>query len=306
MRVLVTGAQGFIGSFAVRALLREGAEVIAWVRDPSRITRIQDVASRLRIVSGDFLDGATQTRVLDESKPEACMHLAWTVVPGQYLTTPDNLDHVRATLAFAPRLLEAGCRRLVGIGTCFEYDTSVGYLRETSPTAPATLYAASKLATFTALRAWAEPRDMSFAWARIFYQYGPWEDERRLVPVMAKPLLSGQRAKAGEGLQVRDFLHVADVGRALAAILLSKVTGIVNVGSGQPVTVRDICLAIADATHARDRLDLGVMPTRPGDPPFVCANVERLMQETSFRPEYDLKRGIAETTGWWANQLTPA
>src|SRR5207244_7462658 len=106
--------------------------------------------------------------------------LAWYVEPGRYLHSPLNRDYVRASLALAK-----GCRRMIAAGTCFEYAPSDEPLRESSGTAPRTLYARCKLELFNAL----ESLDVETAWVRFFYQYGPLEDPRRLVPVVINSLL---------------------------------------------------------------------------------------------------------------------
>ena len=98
------------------------------------------------------------------------------------------------------------------------------------------------------------------------------------------------------------FLHVKDAARALVEVALSDVTGAVNIASGVPVRLRDLVLAIADSVDARYRVRLGALEYRPNDPMFVCADVTKLRQATSFTPEYELADGIASTVDWWRKQ----
>lgn len=295
MRVLLTGAGGFIGAQVARALLTRGAEVHAVVRDRSRAPRLDAIASELTIHEADLVDPAATARVIAASKPDTCVHGAWYAVPGKYLDAPENLTHVAASTDLAQRLVHAGCKRLVGLGTCFEYDTSLGsLLRESSPTRPRFLYAASKLALHDMLSAYAPLAKLGFAWCRIFYQYGPMEARERLVPHVIDRLLGGQTAETSEGGQVRDFLHVADVGAAIATVALSELEGAVNIGSGVPVTVREVVEAIARLCGAEDRVRFGALPYRPNDPMHVCADVTRLAS-LGFTPRFDLERGLADT-----------
>lgn len=294
MRVLVTGAAGFIGAQVVRALLARGVEVHALDRDRAGAKRLEAVASQLTFHEVDLTDGAATARVIEAAKPEVCIHGAWYAVPGKYLDAPENLTHVAASLELAQRLVHAGCTRLVGLGTCFEYDTSLGVpLVESSPTKPRFLYAASKLALHDMLAHYAPLTKMGFAWCRIFYQYGPMEAPERLVPHVIDRLLGGGVADTTLGEQVRDFLHVADVGAAIAAVALSDLQGAVNVGSGAPVTVRELVSAIARACQAEDRVHFGAMPYRPGDPMHVLADVTKLAS-TGFQPRFDLATGIED------------
>ncbi len=295
MRVLLTGAGGFIGAQVARALLTRGAEVHAVVRDRSRAPRLDAIASELTIHEADLVDPAATARVIAASEPDTCVHGAWYAVPGKYLDAPENLTHVAASTDLAQRLVHAGCKRLVGLGTCFEYDTSLGsLLRESSPTRPRFLYAASKLALHDMLSAYAPLAKLGFAWCRIFYQYGPMEARERLVPHVIDRLLGGQTAETSEGGQVRDFLHVADVGAAIATVALSELEGAVNIGSGVPVTVREVVEAIARLCGAEDRVRFGALPYRANDPMHVCADVTRLAS-LGFTPRFDLERGLADT-----------
>ena len=295
-RVLLTGAGGFIGAHVARALLARGAEVHAVVRDRARAHRLDAVAKALTFHEADLLDPTATARVIEASRPELCVHAAWYAVPGKYLASPENLAHVGASLDLATRLVAAGCRRFVGLGTCFEY--ALGEARapldETSATGPRFLYSSCKLALHDMLAAYAPLAQTSYAWCRIFYQYGPMEAPERLVPHVIDRLSSGGIAETSEGAQVRDFLHVADVGAAVAAVALSELEGVVNVGSGVPVTVREIVATIARVCDATDRVRFGAVPYRAGDPMYVCADVQKL-RSTGFEARFDLESGLRDT-----------
>jgi nucleoside-diphosphate-sugar epimerase len=294
-RVLLTGAGGFIGAHVASALVERSVEVHAVVRDRARAPRLDALANRLTIHEADLLDGAARARVIAAAKPSHCIHAAWYAVPGKYLSAPENLAHVAASLALATALVDAGCTRFVGLGTCFEYDTSITTkLDESSPTAPRFLYASCKLALYEMLAAYAPLANLSFAWCRIFYQYGPHEAKERLVPAVIDRLLDGGVAETTLGEQVRDFLHVADVGSAVASVALSELEGAVNVGSGVPVTVRDLVATIARLCDAEDRVRFGALPYRAGDPMHVCADIAKLAS-IGFTPRFDLETGLRDT-----------
>lgn len=287
MRVLVTGANGFVGAHLVRALSDRGGLVVhALDRTPASAP-----AGGVTFHQVDLADHAAIERVVSQVRPELCIHAAWYAEPGKYLESPLNLGLVSATLNLAECLVRAECKRLVGVGTCFEYDTSLGWLSESSATAPRFLYAACKLATFGALDAYTRGTSMTFAWARLFYLYGPGEAKTRLVPSIMDALREGKIAEVTEGEQVRDFLHVSDVASALVAVAMSTLSGPVNIASGVPVTVRALVTEIARLCNAEDRVKFGAVPYRPQDPMFVCANVEKL-KSTGYRPSFDLKRGL--------------
>ena len=302
-KVLLTGATGFIGSHVARRLLADGCEVHAIVRPGSDQRRIRDIAGALHMLPGDLLAPEELDRCVDGARPDVCIHLAWCTEPGAYLHSRENIRFVEASLRLAIRLAEQGCGRFVGAGTCLEYDTSVGYLSESSPLRPASLYAASKLGLGLMLDQLGQQTGMRVAWLRLLYLYGPGEDERRLVPSVICALLRGQQAQVTEGVQIRDYLHVDDVAAAVWAVAQSELSGPVNIGSGRPVAVRDLVGAIGALSGRREAIAFGAIVHEPRDPMFICADTRRLTGHTSWTPRYDLDSGLQHTIAWWRSHL---
>jgi UDP-glucuronate decarboxylase len=279
--------------------------VFALVRPKTDMARLKEVLPSVTLVDCDLLDDAALEARLEAIRPEICFHFAWYAAPGLYLRSPENLRSLQASIALAQGLARLECRRFVGVGTCFEYAMGGERLSESSPTEPQSLYAAAKAAFQLVLQQIAVAQGMRWLWTRVFYQYGPHEDPRRLVPTVTRALLSGEPALLTSGEQSRDFLHVGDVASAIATAAGSELDGIVNIGSGVPVRVADLARAIGTLTGRSDLLRLGARPTDPTDPPFVCADPSRLMS-TGWRPTYNLETGLRDTIAWWRGQRAPA
>jgi nucleoside-diphosphate-sugar epimerase len=269
MTIALTGATGFVGRQILRALLTQGCAVRVLIRDPARLN---DAATdrRVEIAQTDDLFAETPARLaqlLDGAR--TLIHAAWYAEPGSYLTSDRNLDCLKGTLELARAFAQAGGRRLVGVGSCAEYEMSTGVISADSPLAPNTPYAACKAATFLVLRELAAVHGISFAWCRLFYLHGEGEDDRRLVPYLRKRLATGEEVRLTRGEQVRDFLDVAEAGRMIAAVALSAQQGAVNVCSGRGLTVRKLAETIADEYGRRDLLHFGARPENLFDPPHV-------------------------------------
>jgi nucleoside-diphosphate-sugar epimerase len=109
-------------------------------------------------------------------------------------------------------------------------------------------------------------------------------------------------ALCSHGEQIRDFLYVKDVAGAFVALLESEVTGPVNIGSGQPVTLKNLVHGVAEILDRRDLVRLAVLPSPADEPPLLVADTVRLRDEVGWRPEYGLRSGLEETVEWWKRQ----
>ena len=303
MKVLVTGATGFIGSHVVRLLVREGCDVYALIRKTSSTWRIEDILDSIKVIHGDLLEFANIGRQLETIQPETCLHLAWYAVPGKYLVSEENLNMLTASINLASHLAKSGCKRFVATGTCLEYDTKLGYLSESSATKATTLYAACKLALYHILTQLDAASGMSVAWARLFYQYGPYEDPRRLVPSIVCSLLRGEAARITHCEQVHDYLHVEDTARALWAVAGCTLSGAVNVGSGRPISVRDIAGKIGGILGHPDLIRFDTSQINKFEPEFVCANNSHLRANTGWFPRFEIDEGLQDTIDWWRGRL---
>jgi len=300
----VTGAAGWIGSH-LAAQLAEDNTVYAWVRPGSDLWRLRSALGSLQVVDGDLADASAVAARIGAIRPEVCLHVAWYAVPGAYRDSRENLGALEASIRLAVLLQSVGCRRFIGVGSCFEYDTELGRpLSEDSPTRPRTMYAAAKLAFQLVLERLAASGSMRHAWARLFYLYGPMEDERRLVPSLINAVMRGERMPLTTE-QVRDYLHVADVAGAVHAIAASAIEGVVNVGSGKPIAIADLARRVGDAAGRPELVAVGARPNDPGEPMFICADVTRLAA-TGWRPTHSLESGLADTIAWWRNRVGAA
>ncbi|HEY6779382.1 MAG TPA: NAD(P)-dependent oxidoreductase [Thermoleophilaceae bacterium] len=294
-RVLVTGAAGFIGRHTLGPLVATGHDVHAI----SRGAAPADAPDAVTWHRADLLDDPASA--VARIAPDRLLHLAWCTEHGRYWTSLDNLRWVEATLALVRAFAGAGGRRAVLAGTCAEYDWAGSGPRAEgrTPLRPATLYGVAKHATHMLVEAAAGELGIDVAWGRIFFLYGPGEDERRLVASVAGALARGERAATSAGTQRRDFLHVADVGGAFAALVDAELRGAVNIASGEGRSLRSVIEQIGRAAGREGLLDIGALPGRPGDPEELVAEVTRLREEVGFQPRVPLADGLAETAAWW-------
>lgn len=289
-RVLLTGASGFVGRHCLGPLAALGWEVHAVARRP--LPGPGEVVWH----RADLLDRAERRRLLDEVRPEVLVHAAWYAEHGKYWQAPENELWLAASAELFARAAEHGARRIVGVGSCAEYDWGRGDAvpwKESDACAPATPYGRSKLALQEAL----ERLGVSYAWARLFFLFGAYENPARLVPSIITALLRNEGACCTSGRQVRDFLAVSEAGAILAALAAAELEGAVNVASGEPVSMAALAAEIGDIIGKPELVRLGALPDRADEPPYIVADTARLRGlRYERRP---LGRRLAETVRWW-------
>lgn len=306
MRVLITGAAGFIGAELVRRALSGGHEVVALMRPGADRRRLLGVESGLRVAECDLSDPVAVTRTVAEARPELCVHLAWRGSPGVGREAEANVGALIASLQLVRALRAVGCRRFVATGTCFEYaDMDTAHV-EGEPAAPRDLYSLAKSASLTLCSELCRLGGISMAWPRVFYTYGPREDPRRLVSSVIVGLLEGRTVPTTAGAQIRDYLHVEDVAGAILAVALSPLTGPVNVASGSPVSVRDVVDTLGRLIGRPELLRIGELAYRSNEPMTIKADVGMLRRSVGWHPRYSLSDGLRQTVEWWRAELTPS
>lgn len=290
MRVLLTGARGFIGLEMLAALQEYGAEIHALVRPGVEATKHPHV----HLHACDLLRDDV-TPLLGHIAPTHLVHLAWVSDRTQLWHGTANLDWVAASLRLVRAFHAIGGKRAVLAGSAAEYDWSHHTLDETrTPLRPHTLYGKAKCALHDLLSQMND-KSLSIAFARIFFPIGPFDKDDRLLSAVIDGVAAGRPVSCSEGRQVRPFLHVADAARGIGALLLSDVQGAVNIALNEVCSVHDLVLCAATRAGDPALIAFGTQPLQLGEPPFMRASVERLTSEVGFRPRFSIEEAVHDT-----------
>ncbi len=269
IRVLVTGATGFVGRQVMRALSKFDVELVPVIRK-GKESAVNTLPNVVGVIASCDIFAETEEWWQEQCREiDLVIHAAWYAEPGKYLQASQNMDCLIGSLNLAKGAAKSGVKRFVGIGTCFEYDLTLGVLLVDTPLKPLTPYAAAKAALYLSLSQWLPTQSTQFVWCRLFYLYGEGEDERRLVPYIRTQLEKGQPAELTSGKQIRDFLDVTEAGKMIASIALSEQNGPINICSGVSITVRQLAEQIADEYGRQDLLRFGTRQDNLIDPPCV-------------------------------------
>lgn len=267
--ILLTGGTGFVGRQVLRTLQALGYQIRLVIREGSQ-SKLESIRGIEKIVTTPdlFLESSEWwVKVCDGV--DVVIHSAWYAEPGKYLQSSKNLECLMGTLSLAKGVIKSKVHKFVGVGTCFEYDSSFGELAVSTPLKPTTLYAATKTSSFLTLSQLFENENIDFAWCRLFYLFGEMENENRLVAYIRKCLSSGVEAHLSSGNQIRDFMNVHDAARAIVNIAIGDQAGPVNICSGTAVSVKELAIRIADEYGRRDLLKFSSRPDNLIDPPFI-------------------------------------
>ena len=299
VRILLTGASGFLGHQVSKHLVSRGHHVTGVGRERKRKNACNEW------INADLLE-CDMDRLVEQAKPDVLVHLAWITRHGHFWTAAENLTWVGASLRLLLAFAARGGKRAIFAGTCAEYDLAAEHdtFKEwmTAPVPPM-LYGVAKDATRRVCESYCSQIGLSFAWARLFFLFGPFEDPGRLGGSICRALVSGEEARCSSGRQVRDFLSTDDAGAAIAELAMSKAEGPVNIGSGQAMTIAQFAEAFGRASGKPDLIKLGALPDKPGEPQRIVADITRLEQEVGFHPKATFEQRVQETLDWWRVSL---
>ncbi|GMR05493.1 MAG: NAD(P)-dependent oxidoreductase [Gammaproteobacteria bacterium] len=300
MKVLVTGASGFLGNTVINPLIQRGHEIVALNR-----RTIDQNKVKVSWVKGDIHSPAEIDTIIKTEKPEGLLHLAWDTTHGNYWNSNRNLCWTAASLYLAESFIRHGGKRIVVAGTSAEYKWGHNRLLEENKSefSPDSLYGINKYSLREIIQASTILNDVSWAWGHIFNIFGPGEKRERLIPRVIVKLLNDEKIIFDDGMLYRDFLYVDDAGSAFAALFDCNVQGSVNIASGKAISVRYLVQTIAKILGKPGLVQFDEHKSLTTEPAYVVGSVERLRKEVRWSPEINFYQRLQYTCDWWKNSI---
>jgi len=309
--VLITGADGFIGSHLVEEMVKAGANVRALAQYNSIGSHgwLEDVNCKndIEIVIGDVRDGAFCRSLLKGI--DIVYHLAALIaIPYSYVAPASYIDtNVKGTLNICQAALDNGVSKVVQISTSEVYGTAKYVpMDENHPLQPQSPYSASKIGADSIALSFHKAFQLPVVLARPFNTYGPRQSARAVIPAVIIQLASGAKTiKLGDVHPTRDFNYVLDTcqGLLLLGDCDAAIGETVNIGSNCEISILDTVKMIMDVLGVRAEIETDEQRLRPQNSEVFrlwCDNT-KLRQLTGYAPAYDIRRGLEQTVEWFAD-----
>ena len=262
MKVVVTGAAGYMGKHVVKELLNKGHEVYAVDLNH------KEIDSRASILDVDIFSG--NENVYEELKrPELCIHLAWQ--DGFVHNSSKHMENISKHFTFLRNLMDGGCKKIAVMGTMHEIGFWEGKIDENTPCNPLSQYGVAKNALRQALLLMTKNTDVKLYWLRAYYILG---DDSRNSSIFTKLLEAEEDGKKEfpftTGENKYDFIDIKELAHQIvAASTQEKITGIINVCTGRPVALKEKVEEFIKENNLHIKLKYGAYPDRPYDSKII-------------------------------------
>ncbi len=308
--VLVTGADGFIGSHLTELLVREGYKVKAlsqynsfnywgWLEDV-------DCLSRIEVLNGDVRDPHYCKHITKDV--DIVFHLAALIaIPYSYVAPDSYVDtNVKGTLNICQAALENGVKRVIHTSTSEVYGTARYVpIDEKHPLQAQSPYSASKIGADAMAMSFFNAFDLPLTIARPFNTYGPRQSARAVIPTIISQIAAGQKQiKLGDVTPTRDFNYVADTCRGFLELARCEqaIGETVNIGSNFEISVGDTLNLIRELMNSDVEFltdDQRLRPEKSEVFRLWCDN-SKIHGLTGFEPEYSIRQGLEKTVEWFS------
>lgn len=301
MKVAITGATGFVGSFVLRSILQEQKHEVAVLgRDRDAAWRIADVVDYLQWIQADLDHTNSYSNALHAFSPDAVIHLAWSGVGSADRNSPQQFQNLQSSINLLEEAISAGCKHWIGLGSQAEYGPCRNRVSESQTTQPTTLYGQSKLSAGQLISMRCQQMGIRYAWMRLFSSFGPTDNPQWMIPYLIQQLNRKERPALTQGEQLWDYIYVEDAANAVRSVLNTpSATGVFNLGSGKTIQLRHFVEKIRDRIDPTLSLGFGEVAYRADQVMHLEANITRLKELTGWEPAMPLDTAIANTVAWY-------
>jgi UDP-glucose 4-epimerase len=293
VRIVISGASGFLGSWIARVLSHDH-EVIALVRDSSNLYKLSQI-EKLEIVQ---LELSAWSEFLKRSQCDVLILNDWSGVGNQYRNDEKQSENVLRISRLTRSARAGGVKTVIGVGSQAELGPIESTISEIEVDNPTTAYGRAKVDTRLAIEDLIKGSDARFIWMRIFSTYGPLDEGTWLIPNIVDSLVNNREISLTRGEQQWSYLHAYDLASAFRTVIEDpSLRGIVNVGNPHTISVHEVASIIGEILEKKELLGFGALD-------YLSDQVMRLeplcetLTVAGWFPQISFDEGIRQTIDW--------
>jgi len=272
LKIVVTGANGYIGYHLVKELLDNGHEVIA---SDLRCDRIDN---RAQVYDGDIFDESINF-YQEWEEPDVVIHLACKDVPVH--NSMWHVEYISKNFKFLKNLIDAGLKQVITIGSMHDVGYFVGAIDENTPANPQTFYGVSKDTLRRLMQIYVKDKDVTYQHLRFYYTYG--DDLQSSGSIFSKILQMEKEGKESfpftDGKNQFDYIKIDELAKQIRAVAEQKeIDGIINCCTGKPVSIKDKVEEFLQENNLKIKPDFGKFPSRPYDSPCIYGDSKKIIK----------------------------
>lgn len=293
MRILITGANGFLGSNVLRALLKNGHDIFAISQNDEAIKDLFDKIQFYKNKEDNYFNLKQDILKFD---PHVVLHFAWW--GGNNYIDTNSTDQFNKNIPLTLSLLEIfketkSKNRFIGVGSFSEYGIISNKATEDTPENPNSYYGLSKNIVKNISKMFCENNSISWSWIRPCYIYGPGDVKTRLMPSIISKLKNQTVIELNSCTTIVDYLHIDDFSEAINLLIQKQANGVYNICSGQEYTIKNIVTSIANEFDKENQLIFNAKLDRIDFPKYICGSNNKLVNTIDWTPSIDIKNGIS-------------
>jgi UDP-glucose 4-epimerase len=300
MKLLVTGASGFIGHHLVNKLIEQGHTILALSRSEVLASANQHSGRLLYLKSSLKLEDNAIDRIR-EFQPDVLIHLAWEKIPDFSFET--SFENLQNHITFFQHIFPiSSLKKIIVTGSCWEYNKKMGICKEADICVSSNYFTWAKNSLRDFLQFECLQKNINFIWPRIFYVYGPQQRKESLIPTVIDNIQNGLVPALKTPSNSNDFIYIEDVAEALMRFAVNVVSsGIYNIGKGESTPIIDIVSKVEIFLNSKETLTSSLIEktsTSSIKDTDFWADMSKTITAIHWQPKISLAKGIEKTINY--------